>query len=249
MRPRRPAAIDLADLGLQIDDLGNTRDSRGKLTLRTRVGSAGSLELRGALGLNPVIARLRVDAKSIGVLPAQPYFSPYVNLVVGSGSLSTQGDLGVDLPDQGALRAAYRGDVTLADFAAAVKGGGDDLLRWKSLSLGSVDFALTPSEDRRRAGGAGRLLHPPDHRARRPVQSAGPGGRRRGPDLTARSRASSARGIGGRDSRAGCVPARDTRALRPAAARQDRPHHAEQRQHRFHRPVRQAELFGQPDRA
>lgn len=140
----KAGAIDLADLGLQIDDLGNARDSRGKLTLRTRVGSAGSLELRGALGLNPVIARLRVDAKSIGVLPAQPYFAPYVNLVVGSGSLSTQGDLGVDLPDPGALRAAYRGDVTLADFAAAVKGGGDDLLRWKSLSLGSVDFALTP---------------------------------------------------------------------------------------------------------
>ena len=140
----KAAAIDLADLGLQIDDLGNTRDSRGKLALRTRVGSGGSLELRGAVGLNPVNARLRVEAKSIGVLPAQTYFAPYVNLVVGSGSLSSQGDLGVDLPDQGAPRATYRGEVTLADFAAAAKGSADDLLRWKSLFLGGVDFALTP---------------------------------------------------------------------------------------------------------
>ncbi|MBP8307186.1 MAG: DUF748 domain-containing protein, partial [Burkholderiaceae bacterium] len=140
----KAAAIDIADLKLQIDDFGNTRDSRGKLALRTRVGSGGSLDVRGAVGLNPVSARLRVEAKSIGVLPAQTYFAPYVNLVVGSGSLSTQGDLGVDLPDQGALRATYRGDVTLADFAAAAKGSGDDLLRWKSLFLGGVDFALAP---------------------------------------------------------------------------------------------------------
>ena len=41
-------------------------------------------------------------------------------------------------------RQTYRGDVTLADFAAAAKGSGDDLLRWKSLFLGGVDFALAP---------------------------------------------------------------------------------------------------------
>jgi hypothetical protein len=49
-----------------------------------------------------------------------------------------------ELPPGGTIKAAYKGDVAVTDFASVDKPTTQDLLKWKTLTLGAVDFNLEP---------------------------------------------------------------------------------------------------------
>ncbi len=136
--------VRVSGLSVQATELGTGRNSLGKLALKANVGATGSIDARGQLGLNPVSARMRVDARRIGLLPVQPYFTQYVNAVITSGQATVKGDFAVDAPEHQPLKAGFAGEVTVADFAAVTKAASEDLLRWKSLHVGAIDFAIEP---------------------------------------------------------------------------------------------------------
>ena len=138
------AGFEVSNLSLQAEDIGTQRGKRGKVSLKAGFGQRGSLETRGQLGLVPLTARLRVEVRELAMLPMQPYLDPFVDLVVSSGRLSASGDVALDVPAQGRPAASYKGSVALADFAALDRGAGADLLRWKALQVGGVDFVLEP---------------------------------------------------------------------------------------------------------
>lgn len=140
----RDGELHLSQLELAAEGFDTAGKGRGKVSLRTRVGKAGALALAGQLGLEPVGGQLRVDANRVGVLPAQPWFTDAINLIVTSGELSAKGDLGFELPERGPVRASWRGEATLGDFTAVTKEANEDLLRWKRLRAGGVDFVLEP---------------------------------------------------------------------------------------------------------
>ncbi|HWS73560.1 MAG TPA: DUF748 domain-containing protein, partial [Quisquiliibacterium sp.] len=140
----REGDLQLSQLDLSAQGFDTARKDRGKLSLKAKVGRSGSLGVTGELGLNPVSGRLRVDANRVGVLPAQPWFTDAINAIVSSGELSAKGDLSFDLPASGKPRAAWRGQATLGNFAAVTKQANEDLLRWKTLHAGDIDFALDP---------------------------------------------------------------------------------------------------------
>jgi hypothetical protein len=140
----RDGDLQLSQLSLSAQGFDTARKDRGKVSLKTRVGKAGSLAVSGDVGLSPLGGRLRIDADRVGVLPAQPWFTEFINAVVSSGALSAKGNLAFDVPARGPVRASWRGDVTLSDFAAVTKEANEDLLRWKSLRAGALDFVLEP---------------------------------------------------------------------------------------------------------
>ncbi len=140
----RDADLQVTGLSVSGENLSTERGRRGKVSLKARVGPSGALQVSGPLALNPVAARLHVDARRIGILPMQPYFTEYVNAIVSSGLLDVVGDLSVDLPERGDPLVAWRGGVSVASFAAVTKSGSEDLLRWKTLDVSGIDFALQP---------------------------------------------------------------------------------------------------------
>lgn len=112
---------------------------RGRIELNARLDKAGALRVAGPVGLEPMGAQLDVDIKALPVLPAQPYFTEYVNALVSSGALSTKGRVSVEPSGIG-----FKGDISLADFAAVTKEANEDLLRWKSLFVGGLDLRVAP---------------------------------------------------------------------------------------------------------
>jgi uncharacterized protein involved in outer membrane biogenesis len=128
-------------------NLSNAKGSRGNIGARFKVNKTGSFAANGQLGLNPVSTRLQVDARSLGLLPLQPYFEQYVNAVVSSGDLSVKGAVALDLPEGRKPTGRFRGDVTLANFASVTKAANnEDLLRWKSLFVGGIDAVIEPQK-------------------------------------------------------------------------------------------------------
>ena len=141
---KEPVKLVMDDVRFTATGISNRKDAKGQLSLQAKVNDTGTLKVAGPVTLNPINAQLNVEAEHIGLLPVQPYFTDKVNLLMSSGDVSVKGAAGVALGPQGELSASFSGDVTLADLASVDKASSEDLLKWKSLFLGGVQYQHLP---------------------------------------------------------------------------------------------------------
>ena len=92
------------------------------------------------------MARLNVEAQGIEVVPFQPYLAEQTNFSLTGGEVGTKGILNIETGGGGALKVNYEGGAQVTDFASVEKDGSQDLLKWKSLDLGGLQFALEPMQ-------------------------------------------------------------------------------------------------------
>ena len=139
-----PVQTKLTRFALDIEDFSNVKGARAKATLRTLVNGTGSVLIAGPLSQMPLSANLRVDVKGVELAPFQPYVAEHARVVLTGGAVSTKGTVALDLTPNKQTRLAYQGDFTVADFAALDQATSQDLLKWKSLFIGGIDFELEP---------------------------------------------------------------------------------------------------------
>jgi uncharacterized protein involved in outer membrane biogenesis len=139
-----PAKINLSDVSLRADKLSNAKNQRGKITFQTRINEKGVLRLVGSAGINPTRGDFVVESRDVEVLPFQPYLEDQVNFILTGGRLGAKGKLTFDSSGPGPLKLTYGGSAQAAEFAAVEKASSDDLLKFKSLNLDSIEFALEP---------------------------------------------------------------------------------------------------------
>jgi uncharacterized protein involved in outer membrane biogenesis len=140
----QPLKLQIAPIQASAEKLSTAKGQRGSVSLRATIDKTGTLAVNGPLTLEPLSGNLRVDAATIGIMPVQRYIDDRVNLAATSGAVSAKGTAGFALTPGGAIRASYKGDVSVTDFASIDKPTSQDLLKWKSLALGAIDFNLEP---------------------------------------------------------------------------------------------------------
>ncbi len=138
------ATISIAPLEAKAEKLSTAKGASGRIDVRATIDKKGTLAVSGPLTLDPLAASLNVVAQAIGLLPAQRYIDDKIHFAMTSGALSASGTASFELPPGGALNASYRGGVAVTDFASIDKRSTHDLLKWKELSLGAIDFGLEP---------------------------------------------------------------------------------------------------------
>ena len=141
-----PARMTISALSARVENASNARNSRAKAIIQATINNKGILRLAGSLGTRPVAGRLNVDAQGIEVVPFQPYVADQVNLSLTGGAVGSKGLLTIDTGSDGAAKVSYQGDVHVADFASVEKDASQDLLKWKALDLGGVQFAMQPMQ-------------------------------------------------------------------------------------------------------
>jgi hypothetical protein len=141
---KQPVKLVMDDVRLSASALSNRKDAKGRLSLQAKVNDTGALKLAGPVAINPIAAQLDVEIERLGLVPLQPYFTEKVNVLVSSGDISLKGAANVAFATDGALSAGFNGDVTLADLASVDKAKSEDLLNWKSLYLGGVQYQHAP---------------------------------------------------------------------------------------------------------
>ena len=134
----------LTQVSAEIEDLSNAKGAKAKATLQAKVNKRGAVALSGPLTRVPLAANLRVEVKSLDLAPFQPYIGEHANVLLTGGAVSTRGNVALDIPEGKPVRLAYRGNVNLTDFAALDSPTSQDLLKWKSLYIGGLDFSLQP---------------------------------------------------------------------------------------------------------
>jgi uncharacterized protein involved in outer membrane biogenesis len=141
-----PARMTVSAISLRGENHSNAKNARAKVRVQATINNKGKARLAGTLGVRPVAGRLNVDAQGIEVVPFQPYLADQVNFLLTSGAVGSKGILAVDTAADGAAKVNYEGSVQVTDFASVEKDGSQDLLKWKSLDLGGIQFALQPMQ-------------------------------------------------------------------------------------------------------
>jgi hypothetical protein len=136
------ARIALSRVTLSAENLSNAAKTKGRATLQATVNKRGTLSLSGPVGTAPFGATLNVVAKGIDLVPFQPYVSRSARVIVTGGNASVRG--AVEVATGTPTRAAFKGEVVIADMASLDEANEADLLKWKTLALGSVDAQLEP---------------------------------------------------------------------------------------------------------
>ena len=139
-----PFTWSLEPLSATVENLSTAPGAKGNASVKAVVNRKGTLTAAGPFGINPVMARMRVEARALDIAPVQRFIDDKVNVTVTSGLLSTRGTLRMDVAPGKPLRAGYAGELNLADFATVDKSSQQDLLKWKSLFVGGIDFDLEP---------------------------------------------------------------------------------------------------------
>ena len=143
-----PARTTVSGITVRGENISNAKNSRGKARIQAVINNKGTVRLAGTLGTRPVAARLNVEARGIEVVPFQPYLADQINLSLTGGAVSSKGVLAVDTSGDGGAKVNYEGSVQVADFASVDKNASQDLLKWKSLDLSGIQFALQPMQIR-----------------------------------------------------------------------------------------------------
>jgi hypothetical protein len=141
-----PAKLNVSELSIHGQNFSTAKNQTGKATISTRVNNKGLLKLVGTVRANPAMAKFSVEGREVELLPFQPYFADQVNFLLTGGRAGTKGNLSFDASGKGPAKVGYEGNLELLDFATVEKNGSQDLLKWKSLNFGGIQFALEPMQ-------------------------------------------------------------------------------------------------------
>lgn len=143
---RVPAKFIVSDLSLRAQNFSTAKNRTGKAVLRARVGDSGALRLSGPVSINPVNAKLLVEAQDLDILPLQSYMADDLNIVLTGGRAGTKGELTIDGSGAGPMKINYTGAAQVDDFGSLEKSTSQDLLKWRSLALDGVHVETQPFE-------------------------------------------------------------------------------------------------------
>lgn len=141
----KPAvSATLSALQLTLGNLSSAKNTKSTLAMRTAVNKGGKLALAGTVALDPIALDLSIDASALDVVPFEPYFTPYMNVSIASGAVTTKGKVSVTAPAGGAPRVRYDGDVSITNLDATDKNIAEELLKWRALDVTRLSFASEP---------------------------------------------------------------------------------------------------------
>ena len=145
-----PVRVSVEGFAVEIDKLSSAPGQTVKAASRFKLNGKGAVEVGGDVKLFPLDADLKLDVKSVELLPLQPYFSEKLNVAVTRGQVSVDGALHLKQGaadaggTAGEMAGSFSGRATIGDFNAVDKINSADFLRWKSLYFGSVELSLNP---------------------------------------------------------------------------------------------------------
>ncbi|GAB7545271.1 DUF748 domain-containing protein [Cupriavidus sp. 8B] len=128
------------------------------MTLKADVGRRGAMALDGTVLPTAPAAQLQVDLRELDLAPLQPYLADRFNAALRGGTATVKGRLGVQAPAGKPIAARFSGNALLGNVRSVDRVTGDDFLRWRSLAVNGIDFAMDEAKGPMKVGVAGVAL-------------------------------------------------------------------------------------------
>ena len=142
--PTPAVKLAIRDVDFLASDLSNARGTKSQVKLSGHIGERGRVTFAGPVVTRPLSLSGTLEASGLALVALKPYFEREVNVVITGGVLAAKGQIGLDVPDGAAVRASWKGEMKVTDFASFDKPTSSDLAHWKSLVVEGMDIASEP---------------------------------------------------------------------------------------------------------
>jgi len=134
-----PMVIDSLDLALEDIDLDGVEPLQ--LTLQGQVNQHGSIKTSGALAWSPLSADLLLNLNAVDLVSLQGWLGDKLTALLTSGDISFAGNFKASGDP---LKIQLSGEGKLGNFNIFDSKNAYDLLRWKKLEIGHLNFSNDP---------------------------------------------------------------------------------------------------------
>jgi len=140
----QPVKLHAGQINLKGENISNAKNSKGKASLALTINKKGSVSAAGSIGLNPMSAKLRLNCRSVDILPVQPYFTDKIKIILTGGRVSAKGSLDLGYSQDRGLKANYKGEASVTKFSSLDRTNSDDFLKWDNLYFSGIDAGYNP---------------------------------------------------------------------------------------------------------
>jgi hypothetical protein len=142
--PAEPFGIIIDKINCTIQNITTEKNARGTVALSMRVDQKGSISFEGGFALDPLFTDLAMSLKNLRIKPIQPYLSEQAQVILSGGTLNMSGRLTVNRTENEKLNVALKGRLRISKFSMLDKANTDDLLKWDSFSVDSLEVRYSP---------------------------------------------------------------------------------------------------------
>ncbi|WP_332675019.1 DUF748 domain-containing protein [Aromatoleum sp.] len=140
----KPIVMQANAIKLTADGLSSAKGATTELDLDAQVNRRGRATISGTLTPSPLKGSFRIDLRSVGLLPLQPYLVNELNIEITGGNLTSRGTLAFDMASDGTLKGSFKGNLGVSDFSSIDTNHSTDFVRWQALNIADIDLRLSP---------------------------------------------------------------------------------------------------------
>jgi len=144
LAPSEPVDVSIQKMNMTLEKISTEKDNKGAVDLSLLIGKTSPFTAKGEIGINPLSGELTINAKAIPIAPFQSYFNEKIKIYVTGGGISSAGKVALALDESGAPKVRFSGNILVANFSSVDQETAGDFLKWKALSLGSIDAGYNP---------------------------------------------------------------------------------------------------------
>ncbi len=142
--PQEPVNLVAERINFKGTNLSTAKNSKGRASLSFVFNKKGSIRTNGSVSINPPSASMKLDVKGIEIAPFQSYFTDRIKILITQGDISLDGNVSAGYSKDGMMKASYKGEASVRNFASLDKANAEDFLKWDSLYFGGIDAAYNP---------------------------------------------------------------------------------------------------------
>ncbi|MDD5630564.1 MAG: DUF748 domain-containing protein, partial [Methylococcales bacterium] len=147
----KPAVMNLKPVNFKLTNYSNEPGVNVPFQLDAVLNKTGSIKLAGDTTIQPLSAKIAVDARKIALGNFQPYINKFARLDVVDGKLTVQGNAVIATSKKDELDVTFKGDsgidnLSINDQQLKEKGQSKELIKIPVFALRGINFNLGNQE-------------------------------------------------------------------------------------------------------
>ena len=142
--PQEPVNLVAEQINFKGTSLSTVKNSKGRASLYFVFNKKGIVRTNGSVSINPPSANMKLNVKGIEIAPFQSYFTDRIKILITQGDISLDGNISAGYSKDGIMKASYKGEASVRNFASLDKANAEDFLKWDSLDFAGIDAANNP---------------------------------------------------------------------------------------------------------
>ena len=140
-----PASIGIQELKLSGKNISTAPGSRGEIVLMFEDEMGGAVAVDGPLGIRPLFADFSLAVTDCHIVPFRYHVLEKAGIIIEDGKISTVGNIAVNEPEAGGLKASYKGEATVSDFSSVDEATKEKFLECKTLGIVNINAGYNPT--------------------------------------------------------------------------------------------------------